>query len=84
MASKKAAAPVSQAEYLKKYMSGSASTSSSSEKKVKKKKVKAKPVQAFKIVDADEEARDTTRRVEEIEEDGMITHSSLISHTPLI
>eukprot|EP00026_Physarum_polycephalum_P009215 Phypoly_transcript_09329.p1 GENE.Phypoly_transcript_09329~~Phypoly_transcript_09329.p1 ORF type:complete len:463 (+),score=92.65 Phypoly_transcript_09329:36-1391(+) len=49
------AAKVSQAEYLKKYMSGS--SGGGDDKKPKRKKVKTKPTQAFKIVDADEEAR---------------------------
>lgn len=62
--------PVSQADYLKKYLSGGAEET----KKTKKKKVKAKPVQAFKIVDADEQARAQEIKIVDIE-DGMLLYN---------
>lgn len=65
----KTSKPLSQAEYLKqKYLGGGGTE----EKKTKKKKVKAKPLQAFKIVDADDLARAAQNKVVDSDEDGMI------------
>ena len=62
------ASKVSQAEYLKKYTSGS--NGAGDAKKQKRKKVKTKPLQSFKIVDADEEARASEIRPIEVDEEG--------------
>jgi hypothetical protein len=70
-----------QAEYLKKYKSGS--SGGDDKKTKKKKKVKAKPVQSFKIVDADEEAR-ATNKVIDVDEEGIYFSSYNYTFRPTL